>query len=261
MAHLNKWTKTQCPQVLYHDYHYIGRNSKNKNIDPERRKLNYNLAPHDMWSYDYLKQRLSEVYCMNRKDVNVMCSWIFTVPYDVKQEDVDLCLKSAYNFLENKYGKENVVSAFVHKDESKNGRPHIHFNFIPVVWDKKKNRYKVSAKELITRQELSAFHGELQKALETSLGYSCSVISGELSDRPNMSIEHFMKFKEAAKVKDTLARLSAYENTFGFPIDMTADNLSMYLTSYRNALKTLEKPFEKVINVEVSNFQLSDIAI
>ena len=142
MAHLNKWTKTQCPQVLYHDYHFIGRISKNKNIDPERRKLNYNLAPHDMWSYDYLKQRLSEVYCMNRKDVNVMCSWIFTVPYDVKQEDVDLCLKSAYDFLEDKYGKENVVSAFVHKDESKNGRPHIHFNFIPVVWHKKKTDIK-----------------------------------------------------------------------------------------------------------------------
>ena len=251
MAHCKKWTKVQCPQVLYHDYHIIGRNSKNKNLDPERRQLNYNLAPHDMWAYDYLKQRLSEVYCMNRKDVNIMCTWIFTVPGDVREEDIDLCLESAYKFLENRYGKENVVSCWIHKDESKNGRAHFHFNFVPVVWDKKKNRYKVSAKELITRNELTVFHGELQNALDEALGYRCSVLTGELADRPNMSLEHFRKFREAVKDKDVLARLTAYERTFGSPIDMTADNLYMYLSAYKKALKTLEKPFEKVINMEL----------
>ena len=38
----------------------------NPDIDPQRTHLNYNLAPqHDQM--DFIKQRLSEVYCLNRK--------------------------------------------------------------------------------------------------------------------------------------------------------------------------------------------------
>lgn len=70
--------------------------------------------------------------------------------------------EATFQFLSERYGKENVVSAYVHRDES---QPHMHFSFIPVVADKKKKRLKVSAKELLNRQELQRFHEDLEKYL------------------------------------------------------------------------------------------------
>ena len=257
MAHNSKWTRAQCPQVLCHDYHLSGRKTKNKEIDPSRRHLNYNLAPHNMWAYDYLQKRLSEVYCLNRKDVNVLSTWLFTVPRDVLPGDEHKCLKAAYKFLEDRYGKENVVSAWTHFDEDlKNGRPHIHFNFIPVIWDDKKNRYKVSAKEVINRKELTVFHDELEEYLYRELGYHCSVLTGEMSDRPELSIDQFKSFKENAKNKDTIARLMAYEECFGFAMDMTNDTQAKFLKAYKKAYEKLEKPFEKIRYAEISDWMI-----
>lgn len=251
IAHFEKFSQAQCPQVLCHDYHIPGRNSKNKDIDPNKREQNYNLAPHNLWAYEYLKKRLSEVYCFKRSDVKVMCSWVFTVPKDVKPGDEDKCLQAAYNFLENRYGKENVVSAWVHKDEHKSGRAHIHFNYVPVVYDKKKQRYKVSAKELINRKELCVFHEELEKAVCSELGYHCSVITGELADRPDLSIEHFKSYQETAKSKDTIARLEAYEKTFGFAMDMPDEIQAEFLKAYKNAYDKLENEIEKIHSAEL----------
>ena len=45
--------------------------------------------------------------------------------------------------MNERYGKENVISAYVHFDEV---TPHMHY-FVPVVEDKKKGGYKLSAKK------------------------------------------------------------------------------------------------------------------
>lgn len=42
----------------------------------------------------------------------------------------------SYEFLSERYGKENVISVYVHLDET---TPHMHFLFIPIVDDKKWN--------------------------------------------------------------------------------------------------------------------------
>lgn len=204
MAHYEKWTRSQCAQVLYHNLHMPGRNSSNENIDISKRNLNYNLAPHDMNSYEFLMQRISEIFCLNRKDVNVLSGWVVTLPRDVKPEDEDKFFKAAYDFLEKRYGKENTVDAWVHKDEA--GRPHLHYDFVPVTWDKKKERYKVSAKEAVTRKDLNHFHPDLEKFVSDELGYRCSIMTGELSNRPDLTMEQFQSLKDIEKSLD-LARI------------------------------------------------------
>lgn len=72
-----------------------------------------------------------------------------------------------------KYGQKNVISSYVHLDEH---TPHMHFCFIPVVLDKKKNREKVSAKECVTKKDLLNFHQELEQDL-VEHGISCSMIN------------------------------------------------------------------------------------
>ena len=137
----------------------------NKDIDPERTYLNYDLCqkPGDMNAR--LSERLKTVYCLNRENVKVMADWIVTLPETMKEstrEDQRIFFETTYAFLAERYGRENVLAGMVHNDET---TPHMHFAFIPVIFDQKKQREKVSAKEVLNRKELLSFH----KALDTYL--------------------------------------------------------------------------------------------
>ena len=49
--------------------------------------------------------------------------------------------------------------------------PHLHYAFVPVVFDDKKSRYKVSAKEVLTRHDLQTFHEDLDQHLKKVLPF------------------------------------------------------------------------------------------
>ncbi|MGG3047178.1 plasmid recombination protein, partial [Bacillus anthracis] len=114
--------------------------------------------------------RLSEVHCLNRKDVKVCVDWVVTLPESLKvvsKKEKREFFEKTYEFLANRYGGEkNVLSANIHNDETK---PHMHFAFMPVVWDEKKQREKVSAKEVLTRKELKTFHQDLDTFLKQEI--------------------------------------------------------------------------------------------
>lgn len=141
MANYAKYTRGAMGHMLKHyerakdaDGQYL--KFGNQDIDTKRTGQNYNLATsHNQ--LDFIHERLSEVYCMNRKDVNVMCSWVVTAPEDLKPEQESEFFQESYRFLEAKYGRENVVSSYVHKDEV---TPHMHFCFMPVVSDPKRGQ-------------------------------------------------------------------------------------------------------------------------
>jgi hypothetical protein len=98
--------------------------------------------------------------------------------------------------MENKYGKDNVVSAYVHLDETS---PHMHFCFVPVVFDKKKQEYKVNAKQCINKVELKQIHPQIQEYLETKLQTKVSILNGATAGG-NKSVEQ-LKNEEKVKQK------------------------------------------------------------
>ncbi len=181
----------------------------NQRIDSTRTHLNYNLCPDMREQTEILASRLADpnLKCQNRADVNVFGSWCITLPtqapiinengeieYEEKEvhhkdgtvttetvpklkdvfyneEQTKEYFRLCYDFLEERYGKENVISAYVHKDETTD---HMHFIFLPIVEDKKWNekhpdkepRQKVCAKERINKTELNMFHRVLQEYLD-----------------------------------------------------------------------------------------------
>lgn len=148
----------------------------NQNIDLSRTHLNYNLAPeHDQ--IEFIRQRTSEVKCQKRADVNVMCDWVVTAPEGLDRGHLKEFFKASYDFFEKRYGQKNVISAYVHMDET---TPHMHFAFVPVVFDKKKELYKVSAKQLLTKTELKRVHPDLTRHLkeEYSWGSNLKILNG-----------------------------------------------------------------------------------
>ena len=184
----------------------------NQNIDSSRSHLNYNLAPkRDISQGEFVRQRCSEVYCLKRKDVNVMCSWVVTMPKDLPEHLEEDFFKETYKFLAARYGgdqEQNIVSAYVHKDEV---TPHLHFAFIPVTYDKKKDRYKVSAKDVINRTELQRFHKELQAYLETALGCPVNVLN-EATLEGNKSIEELKRGTATEELAKLKAEIQPYKD-------------------------------------------------
>lgn len=212
MAHLAKYTRGAVGHMTKHyerakdesgEYVKFG----NENIDLSRSHLNYNLATHQQGQLDRLHERLGEVYCMKRKDVNVLCSWVVTAPKDLPAERQREFFERSYKFLEDKYGKENVISAYVHMDET---TPHMHFAFIPVVYDKKKDREKVSSKEVITRTDIRAFHTEYQAEMDKfaeayNYEFECNVLNGA-TEGGNLTIQG-MKAKELEAINEHTAEI------------------------------------------------------
>jgi len=187
MAHKQKYTRAG----IGHMFHHYERSKDIPDLDTSRSHLNYNLAADEqpLKQLDFLHKRLSQVKVHNRKDVNVMVDWVVTAPKDLAQRDEKRFFEATYAFLNNRYGKENVISAYVHMDEV---TPHMHYAFIPIVPDQKKGGYKLSAKETITRADLRSFHGELYKSLQTALGYPVGVLNGLTRDG-NQSIENLKR--------------------------------------------------------------------
>lgn len=223
MAHVQKNTKAACGNLFEHygraldNTKAIEQRKYNTNIDVSRTHLNYNLAPYKLEKIqdqtELLRKRLSEVKCQKRADVNVMCSWVVTIPKDLlalhpeKEKDF---FKETYNFLENRYGKENVISSWVHLDET---TPHMHFAFVPVTHDKKKDIDKVSAKLVLNRTELNRFHKDLKKYLEQKLGCECNVLNGATVNG-NKTIQEMKieKLTEETKEKEKALQINSSEN-------------------------------------------------
>lgn len=181
MAHCMKFTRAACGHMFKHFERAKDENGEyvkfgNENINLSLTKFNYNLAPDRGISQgEFVRRRCSEVYCLNRKDVNVMCSWVVTLPQDFDFFSVDEFMEETYKFLSARYGEENVISAYVHMDEV---NPHMHFAFVPVTYDKKKGLYKVSACEVINRTELKTFHEALEADLRQKLGCKVNILNG-----------------------------------------------------------------------------------
>lgn len=133
MASVVKFTQGAVYNQLRHNLRQIAH-SGNPDIDPARLRQDYVLSPdRGMSDYDYFRERLSQLYVYGRDDVKVMAGWVVTAPQDLEQEQYDDFFLAVYDFLENRYGEENVIQAVVHDDEG--GQPHLHFCFIPVVED------------------------------------------------------------------------------------------------------------------------------
>ncbi|MCT3070314.1 mobilization protein [Leuconostoc citreum] len=170
MAHLKKNTRGAVPGLAVHferktDHH------TNKEIDVSKSYLNQELMADGSDMLSRFNARLNNVYCMKRDDVKALATWIVTLPEEIAEapyEQQSAFFEATTNFLNDRYGQENAVAAVVHYDET---TPHLHYAFVPVVFDDKKSRDKVSAKEVLTRHDLQTFHEDLDQDLKKVLPF------------------------------------------------------------------------------------------
>lgn len=191
MASAEKYKKNQIGMLLQHNLreqkldgsYYRHRNI---NIDPSMTHLNVDLLAGDgSNAHARLKKRLNEVYIYGKNgkhanDIVYMCEYIVTLPKDVHDEDVSKFFELANEFLIDRFGEKNVVSSVIHFDEV---TPHLHFDFVPVVYDEKRKREKLCCKEVFTQENFNTFHDDLAWHMNLYLGYHCSILTGERSGK------------------------------------------------------------------------------
>ena len=251
MAHVAKYTKGALGHMFAHYERARGKDGEyikfgNESIDTTKSHLNYNLAPNrDMSQGEFVKKRCNEVKCLNRKDVNVMCSWVVTAPKDLDPSQQEDFFKESYKFLEDRYGDDNVVSAYVHLDEA---TPHMHFSFVPVVYDSKKDILKVNAKQKVSRSDLQSFHKDLQEHLDRA-NIKCNVLN-EATREGNKSIDELKRQSATERLKEVSQKASQIVSEAHDEVQAIKDNLIPLKAEYE-AKKAYVMEVDKISQVSM----------
>lgn len=127
------------------------KSTRNPQIDKSKTRLNYHTVPYEKKYLSFIDERIKEL-APKRKikdDAVLITSFILGsdkeffdgISPEAQKQFFDDCTE----FFAKRYGKENVVSAVVHLDES---TPHLHFNLMPVTDG------RLCAKELFDRAAL-----------------------------------------------------------------------------------------------------------
>lgn len=192
MAHIAKYKAASCGHMLAHyrrDASSLGR----ENIDPERIKNDLvvghytnkdgklvvgRVEPREgepNWgTVESRIERVNEAQKAagkrtTRKDAVVMADVVVTLPDNVRKGDEDRFFRLTYWYLSKKFGIENMMGGYVHKDEVlKDGTPardHMHVPFTPILDG------RFNYKQMCPRSFYQSMHKELGDYLEGRMGY------------------------------------------------------------------------------------------
>lgn len=189
MANLTKFTRSGLGQILAHvrrgsepERYPDGnpkklRKYKNQNIVATNSKYNYNLRERGdgLTDYQYIEKRVKEHNVLKRDNVNWLGSWVVSLPQSLQnanEEDKEMFFKETFEFLSKRYGKDNIVYAYVHMDET---TPHMHAGVTPCFYDEDKKRLACNYKKFFSRKEYQTFHKDYSKHMKEVFGRDIGV--------------------------------------------------------------------------------------
>lgn len=224
MAHIAKYKAPSVGHMLAH-YRRDRSSLERDNIDPERIKNDLvvghytnkdgklvvgRVVPREgepNWStVERRIERVNEAQKAagkraTRKDAVVMADVVVTLPDNVRKGDEDRFFRLTYWYLSNKFGIDNMMGGFVHKDEVlKDGTPardHMHVPFTPILDG------RFNYKKMCPRMFYQNMHRELGDYLEKRLGYRPEV---ELDEETRAQRVYTDKSVDIDKVRGAVDR-------------------------------------------------------
>ena len=143
------------------------KSTRNPQINKSRTHLNYHTLPHEKKYLAFIDERIKEL-APKRKikdDAVLITSFILGSDKEffdgISPETQKRFFDDCAEFFAERYGKENVISAVVHLDES---TPHLHFNLIPVTGG------RLCAKELFDRAALRELQTDFYEVVDKKYG-------------------------------------------------------------------------------------------
>ena len=140
----SKYKGPEISRIEAHNERTKEKYASNPDVDTSRSHLNFHLVT-PRWSYEQeIRHRIQMAGCRVRKDSVKFVDTLVTVsPEFAKAHEVEMpeYFRRAFDFLKERVGEENIISAVVHMDEK---TPHMHLCFVPLTRDK-----RLSAKEIL----------------------------------------------------------------------------------------------------------------
>ena len=143
------------------------KSTRNPQIDKLKTRLNYHTVPYEKKYLSFIDERMKELTSKRKikDDAVLITSFILGsdkeffdgISSEAQKQFFDDCTE----FFAERYGKENVVSAVVHLDES---TPHLHFNLMPVMGG------RLCAKELFDRSALRELQTDFYEVVGKKYG-------------------------------------------------------------------------------------------
>lgn len=224
MAHIAKYKATSVGHMLAH-YRRDASSMERDNIDPKRVKNDMVVAHYTNKdgqlvvgrvvpregepNWGTVQRRIERVNeaqkaagkRATRKDAVVMADVVVTLPDNVRKGDEDRFFRLTYWYLSNKFGIDNMMGGYVHKDEVlKDGTPardHIHVPFTPILDG------RFNYKKMCPRMFYQNMHRELGDYLEKCLGYRPEV---ELAEETRAQRVYTDKSVDIDKVRGAVDR-------------------------------------------------------
>lgn len=224
MAHIAKYKATSVGHMLAH-YRRDASSMERDNIDPKRVKNDMvvghytnkdgrlvvgRVVPREgepNWgTVESRIERVNEAQKAagkraTRKDAVVMADVVVTLPDNVRKGDEDRFFRLTYWYLSNKFGIENMMGGYVHKDEVlKDGTPardHMHVPFTPILDG------RFNYKQMCPRSFYQSMHKELGDYLEGRMGYRPAI---ELDEETRAQRVYTDKSVDIDKVRGAVDR-------------------------------------------------------
>lgn len=224
MAHIAKYKATSVGHMLAH-YRRDASSLERDNIDPSRVKNDLVVghytnkdgklvvgrvrAREGEPNWGTVERRIERVNeaqktagkRATRKDAVVMADVVVTLPDNVRKGDEDRFFRLTYWYLSKKFGIDNMMGGYVHKDEVlKDGTPardHMHVPFTPILDG------RFNYKKMCPRSFYQSMHKELGDYLERRMGYRPAI---ELDEETRAQRVYTDKSVDIDKVRGAVDR-------------------------------------------------------
>lgn len=212
------------------------KNYSNKDIDPSRSHLNYDLINPTKINYTQkVEERIAEGYTGKRKirsDAVKLIDGIITSDkafFDrLTEKQQEQFFKDSLDFLKKEYGEKNIIYATVHLDEK---TPHMHFGFVPLTEDG-----RLSARDVLgNKKSLSILQDRFNKYINEK-GYNLER-GKKATGRKHIELQEFKLKTLEDKVKQKAEE---------------AEQIQSKIEKYR-------RDFEKLQQVDQNIRQIEDI--
>ena len=138
--------------------------ASNPDIDTTRSKYNFHIVKPEGRYYHFIQSRIEQAGCRTRKDSTRFVDTLVTASPEFfkgkSPKEVQAFFQRAADFLIDRVGRDNIVSAVVHMDER---TPHLHLTFVPLTQDN-----RLCAKEILgNRASLTKWQERGESASKT----------------------------------------------------------------------------------------------
>lgn len=225
------------------------KNYENLDIDLEKSHLNYDLVNDEPIEFNsMIDEKIEENYTGNRKirsDAVKHVDGIITSDnefFDFKtQEEIQAFFEDSKQFLEDEYGKDNLIYATVHMDEK---TPHMHYGVVPITDDG-----RLSAKDVVgNKKALTEFQDRFNQYLNDK-GHNLE--RGESKHKTERKHKQVERYKSETqyheKEKNKARRLATHA-------EKQVSDKNKLLRHYDEELQPMKKQYDEMKN-EVDDWE------